>query len=286
MTHLKNFWFSYSNILLNEIYKKNILKLLKKTLGIPYKFFLRYLRHNFSKKIINLDNIDKLNFSKCSLDKLFVHFNCDKGSSCITNDKKISTHNYSIFYEKYLSNLKEKKINILEIGSHEGKGIASFYFYFPYAKIIGANINPFQMKFKSKRITELFINVSSKKIIKNFSDHIKVDQDIIIDDASHNLRDILFTLSILFKKLKSGGLYILEDMNQFHVFPELNPFKNELTPKQIFNRIKEKKTFKSSFISDEEKNYLIENIKEIKIETGAMKINNANVSDIAFIFKR
>ena len=286
MTHLKNFWFSYSNILLNEIYKKNILKLLKKTIGIPYKFFLRYLRHNFSKKIINLDNIDKLNFSKCSLDKLFVHFNCDKGSSCITNDKKISTHNYSIFYEKYLSNLKEKKINILEIGSHEGKGIASFYFYFPYSKIIGANINPFQMKFKSKRITELFINVSSKKIIKNFSDHIKVDQDIIIDDASHNLRDILFTLSILFKKLKSGGLYILEDMNQFHVFPELNPFKNELTPKQIFNRIKEKKTFKSSFISDEEKNYLIENIKEIKIETGAMKINNANVSDIAFIFKR
>ena len=286
MTHLKNFWFSYSNILLNEIYKKNILKLLKKTLGIPYKFFLRYLRHNFSKKIINLDNIDKLNFSKCSLDKLFVHFNCDKGSSCITNDKKISTHNYSIFYEKYLSNLKEKKINILEIGSHEGKGIASFYFYFPYSKIIGANINPFQMKFKSKRITELFINVSSKKIIKNFSDHIKVDQDIIIDDASHNLRDILFTLSILFKKLKSGGLYILEDMNQFHVFPELNPFKNELTPKQIFNRIKEKKIFKSSFISDEEKNYLIENIKEIKIETGAMKINNANVSDIAFIFKR
>ena len=142
------------------------------------------------------------------------------------------------------------------------------------------------MKFKSKRITELFINVSSKKIIKNFSDHIKVDQDIIIDDASHNLRDILFTLSILFKKLKSGGLYILEDMNQFHVFPELNPFKNELTPKQIFNRIKEKKTFKSSFISDEEKNYLIENIKEIKIETGAMKINNANVSDIAFIFKK
>ena len=286
MTHLKNFWFSYSNILLNEIYKKNILKLLKKTLGIPYKFFLRYLRHNFSKKIINLDNIDKLNFSKCSLDKLFVHFNCDKGSSYIANDKKISTHNYSIFYEKYLSNLKEKKINILEIGSHEGKGIASFYFYFPYSKIIGANINPFQMKFKSKRITELFINVSSKKIIKNFSDHIKVDQDIIIDDASHNLRDILFTLSILFKKLKSGGLYILEDMNQFHVFPELNPFKNELTPKQIFNRIKEKKIFKSSFISDEEKNYLIENIKEIKIETGAMKINNANVSDIAFIFKR
>tara|TARA_B100000123_G_C25658362_1_gene396480 strand:+ start:68 stop:928 length:861 start_codon:yes stop_codon:yes gene_type:complete len=286
MTHLKNFWFSYSNILLNEIYKKNILKLLKKTIGIPYKFFLRYLRHNFSKKIINLDNIDKLNFSKCSLDKLFVHFNCDKGSSYIANDKKISTHNYSIFYEKYLSNLKEKKINILEIGSHEGKGIASFYFYFPYSKIIGANINPFQMKFKSKRITELFINVSSKKIIKNFSDHIKVDQDIIIDDASHNLRDILFTLSILFKKLKSGGLYILEDMNQFHVFPELNPFKNELTPKQIFNRIKEKKIFKSSFISDEEKNYLIENIKEIKIETGAMKINNANVSDIAFIFKR
>ena len=54
------------------------------------------------------------------------------------------------------------------------------YFFFPNAKIVGANINPFQMKFKSKRIDELYIDVSSKKIINNFSNHIHEDFDIII----------------------------------------------------------------------------------------------------------
>ncbi len=247
---------------------------------------MKYFRHTFSKKIINLDKINKPDFFELSLDRLFVNFNCDKGSSCIWQNKKILTHNYSIFYEKYLSHLKKKEINILEIGSHEGRGIASFYFFFPNSKIIGANINPFQMQFKSNRITELFIDVSCKKIIKNLSNHIQDDQDIIIDDASHNLKDMLITLSVLFKKLKSGGLYILEDMDQFHVFKELNPYKNELTPKQILNSIRNNKNFKSSFINEEEKNYLINNIKEIKIEKGEMKINNSDVSDIAFIIKK
>lgn len=286
MIFLKNFWFSYTNILLNEIYEKNFFRFLGKIIGTLYKFLLKYFRHTFSKKIINLDKINKPDFFELSLDRLFVNFNCDKGSSCIWQNKKILTHNYSIFYEKYLSHLKKKEINILEIGSHEGRGIASFYFFFPNSKIIGANINPFQMQFKSNRITELFIDVSCKKIIKNLSNHIQDDQDIIIDDASHNLKDMLITLSVLFKKLKSGGLYILEDMDQFHVFKELNPYKNELTPKQILNSIRNNKNFKSSFINEEEKNYLINNIKEIKIEKGEMKINNSDVSDIAFIIKK
>jgi hypothetical protein len=34
------------------------------------------------------------------------------------------------------------------------------------------------------------------------------------------------------------------------------------------------------------KKYLIENIKEIKIEKGSMEINEKNVSDIAFVFKK
>ena len=35
--------------------------------------------------------------------------------------------------------------------------------------------------------------------------------DIIIDDGSHYLSDILFSLNFFFKLLNQGGTYIIED---------------------------------------------------------------------------
>tara|TARA_A100001011_G_scaffold336003_1_gene365246 strand:- start:5603 stop:6460 length:858 start_codon:yes stop_codon:yes gene_type:complete len=282
----RNYWFSYRNILLRSVQKKDYLAFVRKIFGTFYKFIVRSIRHNFSSRITNLDDLDKKKYFDLDLDSLFINFNCDKGSYCFMEDKKILSHNYSIFYEKYFLQFKKKEINILELGSHEGKGIASFYFYFPHSNIIGANINPFQMRFTSNRITELYTDVSSKRILFNLSNHLRDDFDIIIDDASHNLRDILIAFSILFRKIKKGGIYVIEDMDQFKTFKELNPYTNELTPKEVLYKIKNKEDFHSSFIDQEEKEYLIENIKDIKFETGFMKINNNNVSDIAFIFKK
>ena len=284
---MKNFWFSYQNVLKREILKKKYFSFLRKIFGTLYKFTIRYFRHKFSINCVNLDKINKKNFFKFSLDQLFINFNCDKGTFFFVNKEKIFSHNYSIFYEKYFNHLKEKKFTLMELGSHEGKGLASFFYYFPNAVLIGANINPFQMKFESKRITELFVDVSSKKILKNLSDYIEDDLDIIIDDASHNLRDIIISFSILFRKLKKGGVYVIEDLDQFKVFKELNPYDDkEISPLQLLLKIKNKENFHSSFLSDEEKEYLFKNIESINLEKGSMIINDLNVSDIAFIHKK
>ena len=283
---MKNFWFTYQNILKREILKKNYFSFFRKIFGSLYKFIIKFFRHILLINCINLDKIDKKELFKLNLDDLFINFNCDKGTYFYNRKEKIFSHNYSIYYEKYLKNLKEKKINLLELGSHEGKGLASFYFYFPNAKMIGANINPFQMRFRSKRITELFVDVSSKKILNSLSDYLGDEFDIIVDDASHNLRDIIITLSIFFKNLKKGGIYIIEDINQFEVFKELNPYINEITPLEILQKIKRKENFKSSFLDEETKKYLIDNISDIKNEKGSMIIKEKNISDIVFIFKK
>ena len=115
------------------------------------------------------------------------------------------------------------------------------------------------------------------KSIYSLSDYLKKDLDIIIDDASHNLKDILTAFGILFKKLKSGGCYVIEDIDQFKVLKELNPYSGEPTPLDILKKINKKQDFKTSFIDDESKKYLIKNIKDIKIEKGFMKINGINV---------
>ena len=283
---MKNFWFSYQNILRRELLKKKYFTFFRKIFGCIYKFVTRFLRHKFSINSVNLDKIDKKDFSKLSLDNLFINFNCDKGSYFFYGKEKIFSHNYSIFYKKYLNFLKDKKFKLLELGSHEGKSLASFYFYYPRAIMIGANINPFQMKYQSKRITELFVDVSSEESLTSLSNHLDNELDVIIDDASHNLRDIIIAFSILFKKLKKGGIYIIEDINQFEVFKNLNPYVNELTPLEILKSIQEKKDFESSFLDEETKKYLINNINDIKIEQGSMIMKKKNISDIVFIFKR
>ena len=283
---MQNFWFTYQNILKREILRKNYFSFFRKIFGILYKFIIKFFRQIFSINCTNLDKIDKEELFKSNLDDLFINFNCDKGTYFYYQKEKILSHNYSIYYEKYLKNLKEKKINFLELGSHEGKSLASFYFYFPNAKLIGANINPFQMRYRSKRITELFVDVSSKEILKSLSDYLGDELDIIVDDASHNLRDIIIAFSIFFKNLKKGGIYIIEDINQFEVFKELNPYINEITPLEILQKIQRKEIFKSSFLDEETKKFLIDNISDIKIEKGSMIIKEKNVSDIVFIFKK
>ena len=285
---IKNFLFSYKNILKKEIERKRYFSFLRKTVNLFLKYFLNTLKKYFSKKLNNLDNVDNEYLFKKNLDFLFVHFNTDKGKSFkIESNKVINSHNYSLFYEKYLQKFKEKNLNFLEIGSHEGKGLASFYYYFPFAKFVGANINPFQMRYFSERIEEIFIDVSSKRILKNFASYYNDRSfDVIIDDASHNLKDIIQTLPILFKKVKNNGFYVIEDINQFDAFPNLNPNNDKLTPIKMLEKIKKDENFNSPYIDRNEIDYLKTNVKNIYFEKGNMILNGHHVSDIVFIEKK
>ena len=87
-------------LFLNENFQKNI-----------KNFFRPKTKAN---KKINLDNkkLPKSNFSQ-----LFNYFNTDKGKIFRRLDIKQKTNNYGPYYEKHLKKLKNKKLNILEIGS-------------------------------------------------------------------------------------------------------------------------------------------------------------------------
>lgn len=283
----KHFVFSYTNILIREIEKKNYFVFLRRIFSLIYKLIVNLLKRA-TNKVINLDK--KKNTSQyynLSLSELFQYFNCDKGSTLKIDgqEKIIKTHNYTILYEKYFKKIRNREIKILELGSHEGRGLASLYYYFPNSKLCGANINPFQMCYHAKRMDEIYIDVSSKKILKNFNKYFDKEFDIIIDDASHNLKDILQTLPMLFKNLKAGGFYVIEDINQFEVFKNLNPTNEKLTPIKILKLMKEKKKVNSKFISEENIKYLKENISEYFFEKGEMEVNGINISDIVFLKK-
>ena len=107
----------------------------------------------------------------------------------------------------------------------------------------------------------------------------------MIQIIDHNLKDILQTLPMLFKNLKTGGFYVIEDINQFEVFKNLNPTNEKLTPIKILKLMKENKKIDSEFISEENIKYLKENISEYFFERGEMEVNGINISDIVFLKK-
>ena len=162
-----------------------------------FSLFKRNLIYKFKKKI----KIDNDNFQFNSIDDLFYYYGSDKSDKIKISDSP--GHGYSKFYAKYLENLKNKKNNILEIGSFAGASAASFAKYLPGSKIFCFDINVSNFNFVSKDIHVYGINVANvekteevlKKIFKNYNFELF---DIIVDDGSHNLSDMLTSFSTFF----------------------------------------------------------------------------------------
>ena len=244
-----------------------------------FSLFKRNLIYKFKNKIsIDLDNI-KLN----TLDELFHHYGSDKANIFKLNKK--TGHGFSNFYEKNFYKYKNKKINILEIGSYAGGSAAAFVKYFPNAKIFCFDINISNFKYKSKNIHVFGIDMNNEKktneILKSiFSKYNFEDFDLIIDDGSHNLSDILNGLKFYFKYVNSNGIYIIEDFKHPNYYTYNKNINHILIDELLHNLQKKKISISSVFTKDDQIN-LINQIEKIEIYKG-----NLYDSDIAFIIKK
>ena len=93
-----------------------------------FSLFKRKILYKFKKKL-NIDN-EKINTD--NLDKLFHYYGSDKAE--IFRSTKEKGHGYSKFYSNKLNYLRDKDINILEIGSYSGASAAAFKKYFKKSK--------------------------------------------------------------------------------------------------------------------------------------------------------
>ena len=253
---------------------------------------IRYLINLFYfEKKVNLDRLIKENdllYTK-DLHYLFEYFNSDKGFQFIdqypepykrrNNKNKIKAHGYSVFYEKYFMDLKNKKINILEIGSFYGSASAAFYYYFQNSKIFGADINPDMFKYKSNRITNFYVDSSSRNSLKNDLINKKNNFDIIIEDASHMLKDQIISLFMLFPLVNPGGYFIVEELDFPETREDMRVDQTKPDLKQILQNILKNTDFNSIYINDDEKKYFLENFSSIEIKKG-------NFNEIAIIKKK
>ena len=256
---------------------------LKKIILNLYKKLIFRLR----KKIdLDLKKIDLI-----SLNELFNHFNTDKGSAVVNPYSKnnVNTdllgHGYAEFYEFHFNHFKNKEIKLLEIGTWNGASVASFYYYFNKAIIFCLDRN-YKFQFKSNRINFFYCNTRNSNDLKQFENLLiskkSASLDVIIDDASHIYSDILINFKNFFKKVKSGGFYVIEDFNHYKYYSYLNDSSfNSLEIEEIFKLLKSKQFFESSNLNKDFQNYCFNNILEISTHKGIQ-----DNSHIAFIKKR
>jgi hypothetical protein len=266
--------------------KASIFRKLYLLLVIPIKYFINLF---YFEKNINLDEFSKINeflFNK-DLNFLFEYFSSDKCKKFINqyvqpskkNSNLINGHNYSKFYENIFFDIKNDKINLMELGSFYGNASAALFFYFKNANIFGADINPDMFKYKSNRIQSFYVNSSSKHSIKNEILDKNISFKIIIEDASHMLKDQIISLFMLFPIVESGGYFIIEEIDFPETREDMRVNQEHPDLKNILRCISDKKDFYSPYIDEESKLYFLNNYEYIKIHKG-------NMNEIAIIKKK
>ncbi len=244
-----------------------------------FSLFKRKIIYNLKKKI----SIDNDKYDTQSLDSLFYYYGSDKAN--IFKKKNVKGHGYSIFYENELKNFKNRKINILEIGSYAGSSAAAFAKYFPESKIFCFDINISKFEYRSNQIHVFGIDINNEKEVKKtlkkiFKLYNFENFNLIIDDGSHNLSDILVSLKIFFKYLKSSGILIIEDFKHPNYY-NYNKNIDHIFVNKVLDNLQNKKFFPSQIISKNEQINLINSIEKIQIYKG-----NLTDSDISFIKKK
>lgn len=141
-------------------------------------------------------------------------------------DKSNLHHGYCDIYEKYISQFKNEKIEFLELGyggyDDPGKGGESAKMWREY--FTNANITIVELYSKQNVPEGIKLVEGSQSEYSTYEG--LPDFDIILDDASHINSHTIASFKILWPKLTSGGLYIIEDLHSsyhYPYYPDANP---------------------------------------------------------------
>jgi hypothetical protein len=158
-------------------------------------------------------------------------------------DKSSDIHNYCVKYEKYLPFNRYDKLNILEIGVLNGKSLLTWKDYFYRSNILGIDINPDCKKYEEPRIS---VEIGSQ-FDKNFL-FLTANQygpfDMILDDGSHINEHVIFSFKQLWGSVKSGGVYVIEDIGTSYWKEYGGGFREPQTSMEYFKKLADDVNFR------------------------------------------
>lgn len=136
-----------------------------------------------------------------------VEINKEPGNGFYLTDKG-TIHNYLPIYEALFSPLRDKELNIFEVGYHHGGSSKLWVKYFSKAMIKSIDIDNTCPPPSESRTTLEILDIGNMPS-GYFSYFIP---DIAIDDGSHHIVYQIHFFNVVYPVLKSGGLMIIEDV--------------------------------------------------------------------------
>jgi len=143
---------------------------------------------------------------------------------------KLTGHSYIPEYDVLLNHLRNKHVNMLEIGIGNmelmkplvgdhykpGASLRMWRDYFPSGEIFGCDIVP-EVIFTEERIKTFLVDQSNSVSLLQLMMTIKgvsnvTEYDIILDDGSHIEEHMRLSFKTLWPYLKKDGIYIIEDI--------------------------------------------------------------------------
>jgi len=140
-----------------------------------------------------------------SLDEIAIEHGTDKSSK---------GHSYCQYYDMIFEPIKHRPNNLLEIGIDTGASLRMWKDYFPHSHIHGIDIRGgYNYLEQLGGIYTHQADQSNKGELIVFASQFEEGYfNIIIDDGSHQSKDMILSFETLFPYLASGGYYIIEDL--------------------------------------------------------------------------
>lgn len=196
-------------------------------------------------------------------------------------------HGFLPIYENYLKDKRHDFLNLCEIGVFFGASIKMWGEYLPNSTIYGLDafegkqgngstftnyrlffdeVNNNQEKYP--RIKLYKVDQSKKIELEDFvkkcqNENIKFD--VIIDDGSHLMFDQQITLYTLLPLVRSGGIYIMEDLHTsfqkgYDIYPD-----GKNTTDSVLEKLNSNKTFDSVYLPKTDWSNYVKNIDFYRI---------------------
>lgn len=207
-----------------------------------------------------------------TLDELANKYNTDKGTAFSGPTK----HGYTPFYENFMLPIRDMPIRLLEIGicmegTEGGHSVNLWLEYFKNASVFTFDIEDMSQHpsiIDNPRVSFFQGDQSVREDFnKMFDSFGNLQFDFIIEDGSHRHEHQMISFGHLFKYVKPGGFYILEDMT----IPgrEIYGVRNDETM-PILQNLKSTGKIDCPHISSEEKLYIEENFLGLDIEVDVL----------------
>jgi SAM-dependent methyltransferase len=140
------------------------------------------------------------------------------------NLDNVYRHAYTPIYNLLFAQMKNRPIDVAEIGVFQGEGLKIFREFFPEARLFGfeseKELIDLVNRLGMEKTRIAFIDVAEEDCITRAFEEAGTKFDIIIDDSSHKANHQINVIRRCAPFLKPGGILIIEDIFDDYRAPE------------------------------------------------------------------